>query len=53
MGTSFSMIVMDITPMKYSEHFSPAEELSAVLTGLISKGVYESTEEASVPGRRL
>ena len=41
MGTSFWLILMDLTPIKYSADFSPAKELPAVLTGLISKGVKE------------
>lgn len=39
MGTSFSPILMDFTPMKYSDDGSPANDVAAVLTGFVSRGV--------------
>ena len=38
-GTVLELMTMDLTPMKYSADFSPAEKTPAVLTGLIKSGV--------------
>lgn len=38
-GTGLELTTMDVTPMKYSVDFSPAEDTPAVLTGLMKSGV--------------
>lgn len=49
-GTVFSSILIAVTPMKYSEDFSPDGNADAVLTGLMSNGVV-ATVEIGIPGR--